>query len=188
MTDRKNKRGCIALAQPLISGQLVDFITGEIVDDTEDERCRQKIAKLLVEEKGYSKEDVQVNRKLELVVDGRTWVSRVDFALALEGRVFMIIRFGPGSIVSRERPVLAAARLLEPYEIPFAVVTNGSDAQILDTSSGKVVGQGMEAIPSKGDILKVFAELRFNQISRKRLEMERRILFVFDAVGNCELS
>ncbi|MCK7466807.1 MAG: hypothetical protein MZU91_00755 [Desulfosudis oleivorans] len=37
----------------LILGKLTDFLTGEILDDTLDERYRQKIARWLVEQKGY---------------------------------------------------------------------------------------------------------------------------------------
>jgi hypothetical protein len=43
----------------LILGQLVDFITGRIIADTHDERYRQKIARLLVETKGYRKADIR---------------------------------------------------------------------------------------------------------------------------------
>ena len=48
-----------------------------------------------------------------------------------EGRDAAVIRgirlltFGPGSIVSRERPALAVARLVAPYQVPVVVVTNG---------------------------------------------------------------
>ena len=37
----------------LILGELDDLITGESIKDTHDERYRQRIARLLVDEKGY---------------------------------------------------------------------------------------------------------------------------------------
>ena len=39
----------------LILGEITDFITGKTIEDTHDERYRQKIAKFLVNEKGYDK-------------------------------------------------------------------------------------------------------------------------------------
>ncbi|MEZ4529113.1 MAG: hypothetical protein R2941_24640 [Desulfobacterales bacterium] len=39
----------------LVLGELEDFITGETLEDTLDERYRQKIARMLVNEKGYAK-------------------------------------------------------------------------------------------------------------------------------------
>ena len=38
-----------------IYGTCVDYLTGETIVDTDDERCRQELAKLLVEKKGYAK-------------------------------------------------------------------------------------------------------------------------------------
>ena len=37
----------------LILGKLSDYLTGDTLDDTHDERYRQKIARLLVDRKGY---------------------------------------------------------------------------------------------------------------------------------------
>lgn len=175
------------MAQPLVYGELVDFLSGRTVPDTEDERYRQKIARFLVEKKGYLKTDIQVQRELPLRVDENSCVVRVDFSIVLEEKVVLIVRFAPGSVVSRERPTLAAARLLEPYATPFAVATNGTEAHILDTTSGEVIGQGFDAIPSKAELTDRLSELEFHSLSEKRLEKESRILFMFEAVATCSL-
>ena len=54
----------------LILGEICDFITGEIVEDSHDERYRQKIARFLVADKGYAKTDIQP-RNLLSVASGR---------------------------------------------------------------------------------------------------------------------
>jgi hypothetical protein len=186
-TDKK-KKGYFPVARPVILGKIVDFISGRTIADTEDERYRQKLARFLVEDKGFCKEDIQVQRELPLIVDDKTWTVTIDFAIILEAKTVMILRFAPGSIVSRERPALAAARLLEPYEIPFAVVTNGQDAHILDTAAGGVIGQSLEDIPSRGSMLGQFPQLEFNHLPGERLEKERRILFMFEAVATCPVG
>ncbi len=170
----------------LILGETVDYITGRTIVDTHDERSRQKIARFLVEEKGYSKEDIEVRREIPLDVDGNRATSKVDFVLRLDGKAFAIIIFGPGSLVTRERSTLAAARLLEDYEVPFAVVTNGEDAEVMETRSGRVIAEGLEAIPSKEEALERIRMLNLEKVSEKRLEKEKRILYVFDVLAERE--
>jgi hypothetical protein len=170
----------------LILGETVDFITGETIVDTHDERARQKIARFLVEEKGYSKSDIEVRREIPLNVDGNRATAKVDFVIRLDGRAFAIIIFGPGSLVTRERSTLAAARLVESYAVPFAVVTNGKDAEVMETKSGHVIAEGLEAIPSKEEALERIRTLTFEKVPEKRLEKEKRILYVFDVLAERE--
>ena len=170
----------------LILGETVDFITGESIVDTHDERARQKIARFLVEEKGYSKDDIQFRGEIPLIVDGNRATSRVDFVIRLNGKAFAIIIFGPGSLVTRERSTLAAARLVESYAVPFAVVTNGKDAEVMETKSGHVIAEGLEAIPSKEEALERIRTLTFEKVPEKKLEKEKRILYVFDVLAERE--
>ena len=94
----------------------------------------------------------------------------------------MIVRYGPGSLVSRERPALAAARVLNnEYCIPLAVVTNGRNSLLLDTVSGKVIDDSENALPSREKLLHLLPSLRFlpPQDEDKRIR-EKRILNAFD--------
>ena len=43
----------------LILGELVDAVTGQVLPDTHDERYRQKLARLLMDDRGYSRTDIQ---------------------------------------------------------------------------------------------------------------------------------
>jgi hypothetical protein len=170
----------------LILGKLTDFITGEILKDTHDERYRQKLAHLLVESKGYRKADIIP--RCELLINAgedRRARIKVDFKISLFGRTCMIIKYGPGSLVTRQRPALAAARLLESYQIPFVVVTNGESADILAGASGKVISSGLETIPSRTELRRMTASAAFDSILPQRAEMESRILYVFEVDGCC---
>lgn len=162
-----------------ILGKTRDFITGREITDTDDERLRQKLARLLVEEKGYAREDIEVKRRLELKIDDKTVLSMVDFVVAMKGRSFMVIRYGPGSLVTRERPALAVARILEPYQIPLTVVTNGEDAEVLDTLSGEVTGTGLHSIPDR-EALERLSDIPLQPLPAKHLETEKRVLSAYD--------
>lgn len=171
----------------VIYGTCKDYITGESIIDTDDERCRQKLARMLVGEKGYSKEDLEPRRKIETLFAKQYVVSTVDITVKVKNRRFMVIRYGPGSLVTRERPAIAAARVLEPdYQIPLAVVTNGQDAEILDTYSGKIIKQGLAGVPGKKEAEELYGSLQFLPfIDSKKRERELRILNAFDVEVCC---
>ena len=170
-----------------IYGTCTDFITGESIVDTDDERCRQQLAKLLVEEKGYAKSDLEPRLSIETLYVGQYVVSTIDITISLEGKRFMILRYAPGSITTRERSAIAAARVLDPdHQIPFAVVTNGRDAVLLDTYSGKIIKQGLDAIPDKEEAVQMFEALKFEPFTdEERIDKERRILNAYDIEVCC---
>jgi len=171
----------------LVYGSLRDYLTGEELTDTDDERNRQQLARMMVEEKGYSKEDLEPRRFIETFFSAQFIRSTIELTVSLDGRRFMIIRYAPGSLVTRERSAIAAARVLEnQYQIPLAVVTNGRDAELLDTATGQVLATGMEAIPDYRQARELLPTLIFRErMEGKKRERELRILNAFDVEICC---
>jgi hypothetical protein len=171
----------------IVYGTCTDYVTGETLTDTDDERIRQRIARLLVEEKGFPKNALEMRRTIETLFAGQFVVSKVDITVHHGGRRFMIIRYAPGSLVTRERSAVAAARVLErEYRIPLAVVTNGQDAELLDTATGEVLGTGLAAIPGREQAAAMFAGLQFVPFrDEAKNERELRILNAFDVEVCC---
>ena len=169
----------------LILGQTTDFITGESLDDTLDERYRQKLARILVNEKGYRKEEIHPRFELLIRADDNSAIIKIDYSITLSGKVCMIIKYGPGSLVTRHQPALAASRLVAPYQVPYAVVTNGEDAEILDVSSGIVVASGLEGIFDRTKLNIHRQRAEFAAISQKEAEMASRILYCYEIDDSC---
>ncbi len=171
----------------LIYGTLADYLTGEELTDTDDERIRQDLARMMVEEKGYARENLEPRHKIETLFSRCFVTSTIELTVTLDDKRFMIIRYGPGSLVSRERAAIAAARVLLPdYIIPLAVVTNGQDAELLDTRTGKILGYGLESIPDCDQARKILNQLEFQPPpDGERRERERRILNAFDVERCC---
>jgi hypothetical protein len=165
-----------------VQERIIDFITGQVFIDTDDERIRQGIERFLVEEKGYSKKDIEVDREFEIAIGEEINRSKVDLVVNIEEKIFMVIKCARGSLVSREREVLSCARILDIYQIPLAVITNGEDAEILDTISGEVIGYGLEAIPSKKQALEALKGIEFKKLPEERIEKEKRIYLAFEAI------
>ena len=169
----------------LILGELDDFVTGEPIKDTHDERYRQQLARLIVNRKGYLKSDIEPRKSLLVQAGKRKAVIKIDFLIKLAGKVCMVIKYGPGSIVTRRRPLLAISRVLEPYQIPIAVVTNGEDAEIIEGSSGNVISRGLGTIPSKSQLIEIASGNHFKPIAADRAEMESRIVYCYEVDGSC---
>jgi hypothetical protein len=133
---------------------ITDFVTGKEIPNVGAEENRQVVEHFLVEQKGYLKSEIEIDGEIEMNVAGETYTSQIDLIVsANDGATrLMAIKCAAGSLGSREREILAAARLFdENYQIPFSVVADGKTAIVLDTVSGKKVGEGMDAIPSKAE-------------------------------------
>ncbi len=171
----------------LVYGTLVDYLTGEELTDTDDERIRQQISVLMIEKLGYRREELIPRLFIETLFTRNFVRSVIDLTISLDGRQVMILRYGPGSLVSRERSALAAARVLNnEYIIPLAVVTNGSSSLLLDTATGKVLDESETAIPSREKLQLMLPSLRFlpPQDADKKAR-EKRILNAFDLERCC---
>lgn len=169
----------------LVLGTLTDFLTGEDIPDTLDERYLQNIARLLVREKGFHPSDIIRNHKLTVEAVGKKAILKIDFIIKIEQSNFMVIKYGPGSLITRHRSALAASRLIGPYQIPCVVVTNGEEADILDGKTGTVQATGFERIPARDALLKRWAAEPREEICAKRSILESRILYAFDVDGSC---
>lgn len=170
----------------LILGEITDYITGQTIPDTHEERARQKIARLLVDGKGYSKEDIQTRKTITLTVDEKTGIVTIDFVVHIAENPFIVIMFGPGSLVTRERPTIAIARLIDKYMVPFSIITNGRDAHIMDTVSGNVIDHGLNQIPSREEAIKKSANIKYSTLAVSRREKEERILYTMNVLTEKE--
>ena len=128
---------------------LIDFITGRAIPNHGAEENRQAVERLLVEVKGYDREEIEVDAEIQLEVEGECFSSTVDLVVCVNGSRYMIIKCAAGSLSSREREVIAAARLIEDYQIPVSAASDGESALVWDTVSGDLIGEGLEAIPPK---------------------------------------
>jgi hypothetical protein len=175
------------LSHHLVYGTLLDYLTGEKLTDTDDERLRQRIFQMMVEKKGYQKNELTPRTFIDTLFTHHFVRSTIDLTVSFDDKTFMILRYGPGSLVSRERAAIAAARVLHAtYAIPLAVVTNGQNAELLDTATGKVIGNGLESIPDRATASILLPTLNFfPKLAGAKLERERRILNAFDLERCC---
>lgn len=169
----------------LILGELTDYISGQILDDTLDERYRQEIGRLLVEQKGYAKKQIAPRHELTLRIDEKCARLLISYVVTLGHHIAMIIQYGPGSLVTRHRPALAMGRLVADYQIPVVVVTNGETADILDGPSGQILFKGLDSIPDHSQLQQMVLNQTWSKVPAARAEMETRILMAYEVDDRC---
>jgi len=169
----------------LIMGELVDFLSGKTILDTHDERYRQQIARHLVNSLGFDKSDIEAGREITIHATGRSAVVMVDFLVYRDQRAVMMVKYAPGSLVTRRLSALALSRLIFDYQIPFVVVTNGKDAELISGKTGKVAGEGMPAIPGPDHHFIKSLPDTFETVSAKMAGQAEKIAFACMVDGAC---
>ena len=171
---------------PVRESRIRDILQEEL-QDGEDlaNEARQLIGYLLREKKGYDPGDVRKGLAFEVQLGAETAWSSADFLVSLDGRAAMIIKCAAGSLDSRERQAVAAARVITSPPLPVAVVADPVTAAVLDVATGKVTGEGFGAIPTKEQLRSIVAEKAMQPLDPQRQEKEKRILLAFDAIKCC---
>jgi len=165
---------------------ITDFVTGEEIPNIGAEENRQALEHFLVEQKGYLKAEIEIDAEIKMTVTGEIYTSQIDLIVSLDDRSirWMAIKCAAGSLGSREREILAAARLFaKNYQIPFSVVSDGKTAIVLDTVSGKKLGEGLDAIPSREEACEALKTFERQPFPDERREREKLIFRTYDSMN-----
>ena len=167
---------------------LSDYISGRELLDTPKERVRQKVARYLIEEKNYSKEDIIVDYTFLVEVDKKKFLANIDLLIRINDVNFMNIECAPPTVLSSlERKALACSRILKPI-IPYTVITDWGQTKIFETVSGKLIGEDIKDIPDASGAREIVKNLNVqdSHFDEERIEKEKRILFAFMNVLHCK--
>ena len=166
---------------------ITDFVTGKEIPNIGAEENRQMVERFLVAEKGFSKEEIAVDVDIEITIAEETYRSQIDLVVSVEDEYgstrLMAIKCAAASLGSREREILAASRLLAENQIPISVVSDGKTAIVLDTVSGKKLGEGLKAILSKAEAREKLKEIKPLPFPKEKREREKLIFRSFDSMN-----
>lgn len=169
--------------------EAIESITKKEIDAAESELVliKQEMEKFLLDKKGYSKNEIEKDLEFDVVTGSEKCKSKADIVVSIAGKRLMLVKCSIGALVSRERQAVACARLMDSYQIPFAVVTDGNQATVINTLTGEVMSEGLEKIPSRDKLKEMMEKVEFKELSPERLEKEKRILLAFDSI-KCSIS
>lgn len=165
------------------SDMLIDFISGQPVPNVGAEANRQQVERYLVREKGYRPEEILVNAPIQVEIDGEVYRSALDLVVEIQGRPLLAFKCAAGSLGSREREIVSAARLYANIPLALAVVSDGSTATVLDTLTGKKIGQGLNAIPNRSEALKLAEAAPLPPVASDRLRREMLVFRSYDSMN-----
>lgn len=154
----------------------------EYLSHIELTQVQRRVIDFLTSRKGYTLDDIEANIDFKVDLPDASFNARADIILKIDGKIFCVIKCVMSSLESWERHSIAFSRVVESYQIPYAIVTDSESARILDVIGGKLIAEGLDAIPSKNDALKVVQQTAFSPYPIERSEKEKRILYAFDAI------
>lgn len=159
---------------------LTDYVTGRTVPNVGPEENRQAVERFLVEVKGYAREDIEVGPEIVLSLPRGVYRSRLDLVVRVDGAAVMVVTCAAGALGSWERQTLAGARLFEPLQVPYAVVSDGRGAAVLETAAGRRVGDSLADVPSKHDARRMLQSAGRIPFPDERRERESLIFRTYD--------
>ncbi len=159
-----------------------DYITGKQIPNIGAEENRQKFESFLLEEKGFLKEDIKVDKQISIDIKGEVYKSKIDLVIEVSGTSFMAVKCAAGSLGSRCREIISSARISQKYQIPYSVVTDGKTAIILDTVTGKTIGKGLDAVLSKKQAEEQKEKITPLPYPEKKYEREKIIFRSYDSM------
>lgn len=166
--------------------KLKDYLTGKEIDATTYEDLRQEIARVLVEEKYYPKENIESKTKMEFEIEGKNLHREIDYVVFYNKKPIMVVTFCAGEIETYVRETLAMARLFKKGAAKFALITDTQNFILTFAKDGEIIKKGpFKEIPAWDEIITLndnYPDFEFPSDKRPK---EERILYALSALS-CE--
>ena len=143
---------------------------------------KQNIWEFLAKEKQFKTEEIKTNPVFRLTLGDREIKVSIDFVINLPSASLMVIQCSSGSLDAWERYVTAFARAIKDYQIPYAVVTDGDKALIIDVLAGNLIGDSLGQLLNREEALNKMKDFKKIPYPINRLEKEKRIVYAFESI------
>ena len=140
------------------------------------------VYEILTKEKGFYPEDIQIDPQFVLILSTCEATVGIDFVINFEGTSFMVIRCVSSGIESWERYVIAFARAIKDYQIPYAAITDGEKVKVFDIVNDSLIKESIQEFftPQEADsLMKNFQRI---PCPENRIEKEKRIIYTFEGI------
>ena len=142
----------------------------------------QIVWEILTKEKGFKPEEIEIKPEFSLQLSNCEANVSVDFIINLSSISFMVIRSVSTAIESWERYIVAFARAVKDYQIPYAVVTDGEIFKIYDVISGSLLSESIEGLFNRQEALNLMKNFQKIPFPANRQEKEKRIVYAFEGI------
>jgi hypothetical protein len=143
---------------------------------------KQKVWNVLIKERKYAPGDIEVDPEFRLLLsDCETTVS-IDFIINISSVSFMAIKCAATALESWQRYAISFARAIKDYQIPYAMVTDGENARIMDVLTGSLVSESLNGFFNKQEAVNIMKDVKKIPCPSNRLEREKRIIYAFEGI------
>jgi hypothetical protein len=156
--------------------------TDEEIETMQLSGIRQKVWELLVKEKQFKPEEIEIDPEFKVTLSDCEITVSIDFVVNLPSASFMIIQCRSTAIESWEKYVTSLARVIKDYQIPYAVVTDGENARIIDVHTGRLIGESLGELFNRQEALNKMKDFKKIPYPVNRLEREKRIVYAFESI------
>jgi len=157
-----------------------DYLTGEELEMSTYEDLRQELARMLVEEKGYHRENLKPKVPITYNIDGKPFTRKVDIVVYNNKAVpLLALVFCSGTPETYTREAAYAGRLLPDGPAPLVIVTDTKDARLLRTRDGKQLAEGFSSIPTWEELQSLVQDHPAPALDPQRLLKEQRVFYMY---------
>jgi len=162
---------------------LTDYLTGRPIPNVGPEANRQAVIRYLLDVAGYACGEIAARVPISVSIGQAAYEARIDLVVSLGPAPVMLVKCAAGSLGSRERETLAAARLLHTRPLPLAVVSDGRQATLLATATGrKLAASDLSVIPRRQDLAALAAAHPTLALSDAQRHKESLIFRSYDSM------
>lgn len=140
---------------------------------------RQRVMEILIREKNFKLAEIETDAEFTLELGECKTSVTIDFIINLSVASFMVIKCTPSAIESWERYVVAFARVVKDYQIPYAAVADGENIKIFDVPSGTLTEELFLSREEANQLMKNFRKI---PCPSKKTEKEKRIIYAFESI------
>jgi len=143
---------------------------------------KQKVWEILTKEKKFNPGEIEIDPEFRLRLSDCEATVSIDFIINLPSASFMVIKCASSAIESWERYVISFARVIKDYQIPYAVVTDGDNARIIDVLTGSLVSESIKDLLNRQEASDKMKDFKKIPCHVNRLEKEKRIIYAFEGI------
>lgn len=161
------------------SGRLTDYITGMEIADTPENRVMLKIEHLLVDQLGYTKNEVKVKKRILVNIGRQRFEPEADLVVCVDDKPIQVIEAkAPGEDLRAWREqALSYAKVHEP-PIPIAVITTYDETEVWHVYDHKLLAESISAVIPRSKALEL-SKGGFRQLTSSETETAMRTLITF---------
>jgi hypothetical protein len=161
-----------------------DFKQDEFFNDLKLSYTQKKMAEFLLSYKGYSPQNIESNKEFLISLEDKNFKAYADFIIKLGDKRLIFVKCAANSLASWERYSTAFCRVVDSYQIPYAFITDGETATLLNITEGSAKEGDIKIMPSKDEAESISRNTVFHSYSEDRKEKEKRIIYAFEGIKN----